>query len=129
MSNKRWKMGQILVVFSEYLNFKYIHRVIQIIGSIYMHIFTINYEIPCCKFMAWHAGSQNNNKSLCSRRTWLDLLALVCHSPSKLWNQVPFLDLFVIQNSVDFLCWKYKEVVCFYVSNWSKKGTWFHSFG
>ena len=36
---------------------------------------------------------------------------------SKLWNQVPSLDHFVIQNSGDFLCWKYKEVVCFYVSN------------
>ena len=36
---------------------------------------------------------------------------------SKLWNQVPSLDHFVVQNSWDFLCWKYKEVVCFYVSN------------
>ena len=35
----------------------------------------------------------------------------------KLWNQVPSLDHFVVQNSGDFLCWKYKEVVCFYVSN------------
>ena len=36
---------------------------------------------------------------------------------SKLWNQVPSLDHFVVQNFQDFLCWKYKEVVCFYVSN------------
>ena len=36
---------------------------------------------------------------------------------SKLWNQVPYLDHFVVQNSGDFLYWKYKEVVCFYVSN------------
>ena len=35
----------------------------------------------------------------------------------KLWNQVPSLDHFVVQNSGDYLCWKYKEVVCFYVSN------------
>ena len=27
---------------------------------------------------------------------------------SKLWNQVPSLDHFVVQNSGDFLCWKYK---------------------
>ena len=27
---------------------------------------------------------------------------------AKLWNQVPSLDLFVVQNSGDFLCWKYK---------------------
>ena len=26
---------------------------------------------------------------------------------AKLWNQVPFLDHFVVQNSGDFLCWKY----------------------
>ena len=38
-------------------------------------------------------------------------------SCAKLWNQVPCLDHFVVQNSGDFLCWKYKEVVCFYVSN------------
>ena len=36
---------------------------------------------------------------------------------AKLWNQVSSLDHFVVQNSGDFLCWKYKEVVCFYVSN------------
>ena len=36
---------------------------------------------------------------------------------AKLWNQVPSLDHFVVQNSGDFLCWKYKEVVCFYASN------------
>ena len=30
---------------------------------------------------------------------------------SKLWNQVPYLDHFVVQNSGDFLYWKYKEVV------------------
>ena len=36
---------------------------------------------------------------------------------AKLWNQFPSLDHFVVQNSGDFLCWKYKEVVCFYVSN------------
>ena len=36
---------------------------------------------------------------------------------TKLCNQVPSLDHFVVQNSGDFLCWKYKEVVCFYVSN------------
>ena len=36
---------------------------------------------------------------------------------TKLWSQVPSLDYFVVQNSGDFLCWKYKEVVCFYVSN------------
>ena len=29
----------------------------------------------------------------------------------------PSLDHFVIQNSGDFLCQKYKEVVCYYVSN------------
>ena len=34
----------------------------------------------------------------------------------KLWNQVPSLDHFVVQNSGDFLCWKYKQVVCFYVT-------------
>ena len=39
----------------------------------------------------------------------------------KLWNQVPSLDHFVVQNSGDFLCWKYKEVVCFYVSNLLQK--------
>ena len=32
-------------------------------------------------------------------------------------NQVRSLDHFVVQNSGDFLCWAYKEVVCFYVSN------------
>ena len=26
---------------------------------------------------------------------------------AKLWNQVPFLDHFVVQNSGNFLCWKY----------------------
>ena len=36
---------------------------------------------------------------------------------SKLCNQVRSLDHFVVQNSGDFLCWKYKEVVCFSVSN------------
>ena len=35
----------------------------------------------------------------------------------KLCNQVRSLDHFVVQNFGDFLCWKYKEVVCFYVSN------------
>ena len=35
----------------------------------------------------------------------------------KLCNQVRSLDYFVVQNSGDFLCWKYKEVVCFYISN------------
>ena len=29
---------------------------------------------------------------------------------------IPSLDHFLVHNSVDFLCWKYKEVVCFYVS-------------
>ena len=36
---------------------------------------------------------------------------------AKLWNQVPSLDHFVVQNSGNFLCWKYKEVVFIYVSN------------
>ena len=36
---------------------------------------------------------------------------------SELWNQVLSLDHFVFQNYGDFLCSKYKEVVCFYVSN------------
>ena len=40
-----------------------------------------------------------------------------CYMKSKLCNQVRSLDHFVVQNSGDFLCWKYKEVVCFYVSN------------
>ena len=40
---------------------------------------------------------------------------------AKLWNQVPPLDHFVVQNSGDFLCWKYKKVVCFYVSNLRQK--------
>ena len=35
----------------------------------------------------------------------------------KLWNQVPSSDYFVVQNFGDFLFWKYKEVVCFNVSN------------
>ena len=67
---------------------------------------------------------------------------------AKLWNQVPFLDHLVIQNSGDFLCWKYRYVGCFDVSNFSnsqlcidfsrvrvlhldrlKEGTWLHSFG
>ena len=34
-----------------------------------------------------------------------------------MYNQVRSLDHFVVQNFGDFLCWKYKEVVCFYVSN------------
>ena len=35
---------------------------------------------------------------------------------SLLWIKVLWiLDNFVVQNSGDFLCWKYKEVVCFYV--------------
>ena len=33
------------------------------------------------------------------------------HNVSKLCNQVRSLDYFVVQNSGDFLCWKYKEVV------------------
>ena len=33
----------------------------------------------------------------------------------KLWNKVPSLDHFVVQNSGDFLCWKNKEVGCYYV--------------
>ena len=46
-------------------------------------------------------------------------LPLFCYhlQYSKLWNQVPSLDHFVVQNSGDFLCWKFKEVVCLYVSN------------
>ena len=36
---------------------------------------------------------------------------------AKLWNQVPSLDHFVVQNSGVFFFWKYKEVVCFHVSN------------
>ena len=49
--------------------------------------------------------------------SWLIFLQNHCLSKAKLWNQVPSLDHFVAQNSGDFLCWKYKEVVCFYVSN------------
>ena len=46
------------------------------------------------------------------------LLGVVgCLLGAKLWNQVPSLDHFAVQNSGDFLCWKYKEVVCCYVSN------------
>ena len=40
----------------------------------------------------------------------------LCHrgyANPKLCNQVPSLDHFVVQNSGDFLCWKYKEVLCF----------------
>ena len=44
-------------------------------------------------------------------RTWMH------PSLTKLCNQVRSLDHFVVQNSGDFLCWKYKEVVSFYVSN------------
>ena len=44
-------------------------------------------------------------------------LLLAPRSFPKLWNQVSSLDHFVVQNSGDFLCWKYKEIVCFYVSN------------
>ena len=35
----------------------------------------------------------------------------------KAMKSSPPLDHFVVQISGDFLCWKYKEVVCFYVSN------------
>ena len=45
----------------------------------------------------------------------IDLLSvngiLTVFSPlltAKLWNQVPFLDHFVVQNFGDFLCWKYR---------------------
>ena len=37
---------------------------------------------------------------------------------AKLWNQVPSLDHFVVQNSGNFFCWKYKEVVCFMFQTW-----------
>ena len=49
--------------------------------------------------------------------SWRLYLAAVHHFCSKLCNQVHSLDHFVVQNFGDFLCWKYKEVECFYVSN------------
>ena len=41
----------------------------------------------------------------------------IMHLNAKLWNQVPSLDHLVIQNSGNFLCWKYGQVGRFYVSN------------
>ena len=55
-------------------------------------------------------GAEVLSKLSCLKQTQGKLCA-------KLWNQAPSLDHFVVQNSGDFLCWKYKEDVCFYVSN------------
>ena len=35
------------------------------------------------------------------------------YKQAKLWNQVPSLEHFEVQNSGDFLYWKYKEIVLF----------------
>ena len=50
---------------------------------------------------------------IANRWRWLIVKAMVnftghrCFMISKLWNQVPFLNHLVIQNSGDLLCWKY----------------------
>ena len=50
-------------------------------------------------------------KSLFLWRKWYFVQTLYCNPQlifAKLWNQDPSMDHFVIQNSGDFLCWKYR---------------------
>ena len=69
--------------------------------------------------MLWHPRGQQDN-----RPAW---------SSAKLWNQVPSLDHFVVQNSGDFLCCFTQPIYIFsrvwvLHLNRLKEGTWLHSF-
>ena len=73
---------------------------------------TSSYPVKCSNSKFRSFWTEYSTKSC-----WVYITATSKLAWSKLWNQVPSLDHFVVQNSGDFLCWKYKEVVFFYVSN------------
>ena len=76
-----------------------------------------NHELELKSTQPW-ADNCNIIFDLFNRLTTVHTLPIASSwKQAKLWNQVPSLDHYVVQNSWDFLCWKYKEVVCFYVSN------------
>ena len=68
-------------------------------------------------WLVWDFFSKNHlvskKKILLKYESWPSFALIF----AKLCNQVRSLDHFVVQNFWDFFVWKYKEVVCFYVSN------------